>query len=128
MNFCDYCHDDIGRDGVCLAGDKGVQCTRDKGHTGDHVACMQWTHQINIWENETPAPGPDSPLRVFFARAATEWNPAREEQVVARVIVAVSICEATATFAKFLEAIDPGFDVHTITITPESKYEVLLAE
>ena len=133
MPGCTFCRDEVDRDGTCeVLSSDGWYCTRDKGQSGDHVACMQWTHQINIWENETPEPepepDPDSPLRIFCARSTAKWMPSEEPKSVTRFVVAVSITEAMATFVKFLESIDPGFEIHSISVSPESDHEVLLAE
>lgn len=32
--------------------DPGYACTRPKGHSGEHVACLPWRHRVRVWAPE----------------------------------------------------------------------------
>jgi hypothetical protein len=35
--------------GFCEAKYHGWECTRERGHEGDHVACSTTTHRLKTW-------------------------------------------------------------------------------
>lgn len=69
-NFCDNAHQEHSehdhRCPLCDTKDKEVctatgptkfmnlnfMCTREAGHSGDHIACGSYTHRVAIWVNQ----------------------------------------------------------------------------
>lgn len=51
---CAFCLPGIQKGNLCLvtiSGLENYQCTRERGHLGNHVACGVTEHKIGEWKN-----------------------------------------------------------------------------